>query len=94
MTDQDLWLKPEERPSNGFEYYSYILCSVDDILGIHHDSMEVLKNLDKYFKLNPGSTGDQDMYLGAKLWRITLINGVVALGMIPSKYVRESAKNF
>ena len=28
MSDPDLWLKPEVIPSDGFEYYSYILCYV------------------------------------------------------------------
>ena len=47
MADPDLWLEPEVRTRDGFEYYSYILCYVDDILFIHHDSIDVLKNLDK-----------------------------------------------
>ena len=47
MADQYLWLKHEVRPSNGFEYYSYILCYVEDIFCIHHDSMAVLNKLDK-----------------------------------------------
>ena len=34
------------------------------------------------------------MYLRAKLWIMTLINGVVAWVIIPLKYVREAAKNF
>ena len=33
------------------------------------------------------------MYLGAKIWKMTLINGVVAWGMSPLKYVHEDAKN-
>ena len=33
------------------------------------------------------------MYLGAKIRQMTLINGVVAWLMSPSKYVREDAKN-
>ena len=82
--DPDLWLDPEIRLSDGFEDYSYILCCVDNILCIHHDSMAVLNNMDKYFKLKPGSTGDPDMYLGSKLWRMTLRNGVIASVMILS----------
>ena len=64
--DPDLLLKPEVRQRDVFEYYSYILCYVDEIFFIHHDSMYVLNKLDKHFKLKPGSTGDPDMYLGAK----------------------------
>ena len=55
--------------------------------------MAVLNKLVKYFKLKPLSNGDPDMYLGAKLWRMTLRNGVVAWGMSPSKYVSEASKN-
>ena len=56
--------------------------------------MAVLNNLGKYFKLNPGSAGEPDMYLGAKLRQITLINNVGAWGMIPLKCVREADKIF
>ena len=93
MTNPDLWLKPEVRRSDGFEYCSYILCYVDAILCIHHDSMAILNNPDKYFKLNPGYTGDPDIYLGAKILRMTLRNGVVAWVMSTSKYLREAPKN-
>ena len=47
MADPDLWLKPEVIPSDKSEYYSYIICYVDDILCIHHDSMAVSNNMDK-----------------------------------------------
>ena len=47
MADPDLCLNPEVRPSDIFEYYSYILCYVDNSLCIHHDSMAVLNKLDK-----------------------------------------------
>ena len=93
MDDPDIWLKPEVRPRNGFQYYSYILCYVHNCYCIHHDSMAVLNKLDKYFKLKLGSTGDPDMYLRAKLCQMTLRNGVVAWGMSPSKYVLEAANN-
>ena len=66
--DLDLCLKPEVIPSDVFEYYSYILCYVDNILWIHHYSMSVLNKLYNYFKLKPVLTGDPDMYLGYKFW--------------------------
>ena len=89
--DPELWMKHEGRPSNRFDYYSYILYYVDAILCIRHDSMDVLNKLDKYFKMKPGLTGDPYMYLGAKLWQMALRNGVFAWVMSPSKYVREAA---
>jgi hypothetical protein len=36
LADPDLWIKPQTT-KDGFEYYSYILCYVDDILVIHHN---------------------------------------------------------
>ena len=43
LADLDLWIKAEIRPDGGVEYYSYILCYVDDILVIHHDSTAPVK---------------------------------------------------
>ena len=49
--DNDLWMKPEIDP-DGDKYYSYILCYVDDVLVVHHDTMTTLMKIDKYFKLS------------------------------------------
>mgnify|MGYP006199594339 CR=1 FL=1 len=65
--DPDLWYKAETRPGDNYRYYAYILCYVDDILVMHHDSMSVLHQIDKYLPLKPTSVGDPDIYLGAKL---------------------------
>jgi hypothetical protein len=90
--DADVWLKAETRP-DGFKYYSYVLCYVDDVLCVHHDSMQILLNIGKRFPLKKGSVGDPDIYLGAKLRKVTLENGVEAWSMSPSKYVQEAVKN-
>ena len=88
-----LWLNPKVIQSDGSDYYSYILCYVNDILCIHHDSMAFLNKLYKYSKLKLESAGDLDMYLGAKLWQIKLRNGVFTWGMSPSKFVCEATKH-
>ena len=49
LADPELWYKATVRPDDGFEYYSYILFYVDDILLIHHDSLSILKIIDSYF---------------------------------------------
>ena len=41
LADPDLWYTAEVRPDDGFEYYSYIICYVDDILVINHDSLSI-----------------------------------------------------
>ena len=61
---------------DGDEYYSYIICYVDDVLVVHHDAMTTLMKIDKYFKLKPSSISDLDIYLGTKLKYTCAPNGV------------------
>ena len=74
--DLDLWMKPMVRPEDGFDYYSYVLIYVDDVVVVHHDIESVLWRLDKYFKLNPILIDDPDIYLGSKLKKMQLENEV------------------
>ena len=85
-------MKPELDP-DGDEYYSYILCYVDDVLVVHPDAMTTLMKIDKYFKLKPSSIGDPDIYLDAKLKYTRTLNGMWCWTLSPSKYVQESCKN-
>ena len=48
LADPDLWLKAQNQ--NGIDYYSYILCYVDDIMVIHHDARPILDRIDKFMK--------------------------------------------
>ena len=93
LADPDLWLKAEINPANNHKYYAYILLYVDDVLCIHHDGEKTINIIDKYFKMKDGSIGDPDMYLGAKLRKPRLPNGVEAWATSPSKYVNEAVKN-
>ena len=80
----DLSIKSDTRPKNKFEYYSYILFYVYDILCIHHDPDDVLNKLTHYVPLKPGSVGSPDMYIGTKLKQMQLHNGIWAWSMSPS----------
>jgi len=93
LADPDLWYKPMVRPDDGFEYYAYMLLYVDDCLSVHHDAMSALNELDYYFKMKEGSIGDPDIYLGGKLRKMKLANGVLAWSISPSKYIQEAVKN-
>ncbi len=90
--DPDLWYKAETRPADNFRYYAYILCYVDDILCVHHDSMSVLNLINGYMPLKPSLVGDPDIYLGAKLKMTQLENGIWAWRLSPSKYVAQAVK--
>ena len=91
--DADLWYKPMVRPDDGFSYYAYVLLFVDDCLAISHDARTTLEEMDRYFPMKPGSIGEPDIYLGAKLKQVMLDNGVYAWGLSSSKYVQESVRN-
>ncbi len=90
--DPDLWMMPKTR-DDGFEYYAYVLIYVDDMLAISHEALGDMKRIDFYFKMKKESIGDPDIYLGSKLRKVTLPNGVEAWMMSPAKYVREAVKN-
>ena len=91
--EPDLWFKAQVRPDDGFEYYEYVLIYVDDRLAISHDAMAALYRMDKLFMMNKGYIGDPDIYLGAKMRKVQMDNGVFAWGMIPAKYVQEAVRN-
>jgi hypothetical protein len=91
--DRDLWMKAEIRPDDGMLYWAYILIYVDGILCVHHDPGTPLANLDEYFKMKEGSIQVPTLYVGAKLKKNVLSNGMVAWGMSYSKYVQSAVQN-
>jgi hypothetical protein len=76
-----------------FEYYSYVLIYVDDILVINHEASADLRKIDYYFKMKKDSVGDPNIYLGSKLRKVVLSNGVHAWMISPTKYIREAINN-
>ena len=86
--DLDICMKPLVRPDYGFNYHAYVSIYVDDVMVINHDAESVLRRIDKYFMLKPSSIGDPDIYLGAKLNKMILENGLWAWANIPAIYVK------
>jgi hypothetical protein len=93
LADGDLWMKEETRPDDGVKYWAYFLIYVDDILCVHHCPGMSSAQIDKYFKMKPGSIMEPTFYLGAKLKKTVMSNGVVAWGMSSSKYVQAAVQN-
>jgi hypothetical protein len=71
-------MKAKTRHNDDVLYWAYIFLYMDDILGVHHDPGSPLENLDEYFKMKEGSIQVPTFYLGAKLKKTALPNGVVA----------------
>ena len=88
LADPDLWIIPKKRKSVGIDYYKYVLLYVDGVLEIGEGPGELLKWVDKYFGLKPGSLADPNIYLVARMKLMELPNGVMAWSLIPSKYVQ------
>jgi hypothetical protein len=81
-------MKAETQPDDDVLYWAYILIYVDGILCVHHDRGTPIAKLDEYFKMKEGSIQVPTFYLGAKLKKTVLPNGVVAWSMSSSKYVQ------
>jgi hypothetical protein len=60
---------------------------------VHHDPGAPLVKLDEYFKMKEGSIQVPTFYLGAKLKKTVLPNGVVAWGMSSRKFVQSVVQN-
>ena len=62
-------------------------------MAIYHNGVSILKEIDKFFKMKPGLIGDPNVYLGTKLRKYTLPNGVIVWAISPSKYIHESIRS-
>ena len=89
--DPDVWRQPAVK-EDGFEYYEYVLCYVDDILAISHKAKDVLKAVQAIFKLKDDKIEPPDMYLGATL-SVMEDNGVQAWCMTSDKYIKAAIEN-
>ena len=90
--DPDVWLRPATKP-DGFEYYEYILCYVDDVLCISHNPMKSMKEIQDVFKLKDDKIEPPDVYLGATIARMTLADGNTCWTMSPEQYVKSAVNN-
>ena len=87
----DVWRRPAVKP-DGFEYYEYILCYVDDILAISHDAQSVLKSVQDTFKFKDDRIDKPDVYLGAQLDKMS-VDGFEGWTMSSEKYVKSAIEN-
>jgi hypothetical protein len=79
--------------SSHFEYYSYVLIYVDDILLISLEALADQERLITSLRSRKDSVGDPDIYLGSKFRKVMLSDGVHAWMISPTKYIREAINN-
>jgi hypothetical protein len=76
--DPDVWMR-EAVKDDGTTYWEYVLLYVDDALCIGMNPEKTLRSeIGKFFYLKKGSVGPPKIYLGNKVSKVTLDNGVDA----------------
>jgi hypothetical protein len=90
--DPDVWLRPAVKP-DGFEYYEFILCFVDDVLAISADPKKSMDRIQEDFKPKDDKIAEPEVYLGATLSKMSLDNGRSCWSMSPEPYVRLAVAN-
>ncbi len=83
-------MRPAVKP-DGFEYYEYILCYVDDVLCMSHDPMKSVKRIQEDFKLKDDKIEPPDVCLGATLDKMELADGKTCWTMSPEQHVKAAA---
>ena len=63
----DVWLKPAIKEKDGFKFWEFFLCYVDDVLCISKDPMHTMKGIQSKFKLKDENMEKPDVYLCTEL---------------------------
>ena len=72
--DPDVWMRPGIK-SNGFEYWEYVLCYVDDVLSMSDNPLRTMKQIQSKFKLKDDKIEEPTNYLGADLSKMVNEDG-------------------
>jgi len=93
LADPDVWFRADCKP-DGFEYYSYILVYVDDILVISHQPVTIMSIIAKSFRLKDGYA-HPTRYLGATIrkWKLPGDEDAMHWGHSAEEYVRQAILN-
>ena len=93
LADPNVWMRPAIK-SDGNTYYEYVLLYVDDALVVSENAEGILRNkLGRYFHLKEESISPPTVYLGGRVCKVQLENGVWAWSFSSSRYVQSAIKN-
>ena len=92
-SDPDVWMRPAEK-ADGLSYYKYILLYLDDTLVISENAEKILREeIGRYFELKEESVGHPTLYLGGRVHKVTMENGVEAWAFSASQYIQSTVRN-
>ena len=91
--DPDVWMRKAFK-SNGTPVWDFVLLYTDDVLVISENAEAILRNeIGRFFELKQESIGPPDLYLGGRLRKVQLENGVECWGYSSSQCVQAAVKN-
>ena len=91
--DPDVWMRAAEK-SDGTTYYEYVLLYTDDMLVVSEDPESFIrKEIGEIFTVKEKSIGPPSQYLGNKVLKVELDNGVKCWGFSSSQYVQNAVRN-
>jgi hypothetical protein len=92
LADPDAWMRAA-RWQEGEDYYEYLLVYVDNLLAIADKPQAILDDVNLYFNLKPESVGHPNIYLGSKVSKAEMANGVECWCNSSCQYVKEAIRN-
>ena len=91
--DSDVWMWPVQK-SDSSPCYEYILLYMDNTLVVSERAEEILQNeIGWYFELKEESIRTPTIYLGGRVRKVKLDNGMEAWSFSSSQYVQVAVKN-
>ena len=90
--DPDVWMRPAVK-DNGFKYWEYVLCYVDDLLAISHNPSRIMKSIEAKFRLKNDAAEVPENYLGAAISQMDNEHGDYCWAMSSDKYCIAVVKN-
>ena len=91
IADPDIWLRPAVK-ADGEEYYEYLICYVDDVLGVSEHVKELMKEIQQDFKFKKNKIEPPSMYLGARLEE-KMLNSCHIWTMCRKDYIKLAVEN-
>ena len=90
--DPDVWMRPAIK-DNGFKYWEYVLCYVDDLLAISDNPSNVMKSIESKFRLKGDKAEKPETYLGGEMSEMDNADGDPCWAMSSDKYCQALVKN-
>jgi hypothetical protein len=92
IADPDVWIQPVA-PEDRYKYYEMLLVYyVHDVLAISHEPKILNDAICEYYKVKSRSDKEPDIYLGANVKKVQMLDGREVWATSPCDYVKNAIK--